>query len=126
MKNMEHSDNTVLPTLEELQRRFDAVPRFCAPCKCEYVWFKADDAARVFGFNALSAEILHSINKTDRMTLQFDSPCGNFHNHCSYGPEYQEFITKHRNVINQYGVAQLAQRTRFPLHIRFKYWLYST
>ena len=28
--------------------------------------------------------------------------------------------------MNQYGVAQLAERTPFPLCIRFKYWLYGT
>ena len=30
------------------------------------------------------------------------------------------------NVINQFGVDQLVKRTRLPLNIRFRYWLYST
>ena len=79
MKNMENSDNIVLPTLDELQQCFDEVPRLRASGKSEYVWFKADDVARVFKFSGLSAELLHSIHKTDTITLQFDLSCRNFY-----------------------------------------------
>jgi len=122
---MENTDNIVLPTLEQLQQRFDEVPRLRASGKPEYVWFKADDVARVFGFSGLSKQLLHSIKNTDRMSM----PLGveHFQKNCnSYGLDFQEFYTKHRSVMNQYGVAQLAERTPFPLCIRFKYWLYGT
>ena len=66
---MEHTDNKVLPTLEQLQQRFDEVPRLRASGKPEYVWFKADDVARVFGFSGLSKELLHSIKYVDRMSM---------------------------------------------------------
>ena len=121
MRNME---NIVLPTLDELQQRFDEVPRLRASGKREYVWFKADDVARVFGFSGLSKELLHSIKNTDRMSYTFSVTA--YENYNSYGPDFQEFYTKHRSVMNQYGVAQLAERTPFPLCIRFKYWLYGT
>ena len=124
MRNMENSDNKVLPTLEQLQQRFDEVPRLRASGKREYVWFKADDVARVFGFSGLSKELLHSIKNTDRMSYTFSVTA--YENYNSYGPDFQEFYTKHRSVMNQYGVAQLAERTPFPLCIRFKYWLYGT
>ena len=58
---MKNSDNILLPTLGELQQRFDEVPRLRASGKREYVWFKADDVARVFGFSGLSKQLLHSI-----------------------------------------------------------------
>ena len=116
MKNMEYSDNTVLPTLDELQQRFDKVPRFRASGKCEYVWFKADDVARFFEFSGLSAELLHSIKNTDRMSFTFSIT--GFENYTSYGPEFYEFYTKHKkSVMNQYGIAQLAEHTPFPLCI---------
>ena len=121
---MENSDNIVLPTLSELQERFDAVPRLRASGKPEYVWFKADDVARVFGFSGLSKQLLHSIKNTDRMSMPFSVTA--YENYNSYGLDFQEFYTKHRSVMNQYGVAQLAERTPFPLCIRFKYWLYGT
>ena len=121
---MEHTDNKVLPTLEQLQQRFDEVPRLRASGKPEYVWFKADDVARVFGFSGLSKELLHSIKNTDRMSYTFSVTA--YENYNSYGPDFQEFYTKHRSVMNQYGVAQLAERTPYPLCIRFKYWLYGT
>jgi len=121
---MENTDNIVLPTLSELQERFDAVPRLRASGKPEYVWFKADDVARVFGFSGLSKQLLHSIKNTDRMSMPFSVTA--YENYNSYGLDFQEFYTKHRSVMNQYGVAQLAERTPFPLCIRFKYWLYGT
>ena len=121
---MEHTDNKVLPTLKQLQQRFDEVPRLRASGKPEYVWFKADDVARVFGFSGLSKELLHSIKNTDRMSYTFSVTA--YENYNSYGPDFQEFYTKHRSVMNQYGVAQLAERTPYPLCIRFKYWLYGT
>ena len=121
---MEHTDNKVLPTLEQLQQRFDEVPRLRASGKPEYVWFKADDVARVFGFSGLSKQLLHSIKNTDRMSYTFSVTA--YENYNSYGPDFQEFYTKHRSVMNQYGVAQLAERTPYPLCIRFKYWLYGT
>ena len=121
---MENTDNIVLPTLEQLQQRFDEVPRLRASGKPEYVWFKADDVARVFGFSGLSKELLHSIKNMDRISYTFSVSA--YENYNSYGPDFQEFYTEHRSVINQYGVAQLAERTPFPLCIRFKYWLYGT
>ena len=121
---MENSDNIVLPTLDDLQQRFDEVPRLRASGKPEYVWFKADDVARVFGFSGLSKQLLHSIKNTDRMSYTFSVTA--YENYNSYGPDFQEFYTKHRSVMNQYGVAQLAERTPYPLCIRFKYWLYGT
>ena len=121
---MENTDNIVLPTLEQLQQRFDEVPRLRASGKPEYVWFKADDVARVFGFSGLSKQLLHSIKNTDRMSMPFSVTA--YENYNSYGLDFQEFYTKHRSVMNQYGVAQLAERTPFPLCIRFKYWLYGT
>ena len=121
---MENTDNKVLPTLEQLQQRFDEVPRLRASGKPEYVWFKADDVARVFGFSGLSKQLLHSIKNTDRMSYTFCVTA--YENYNSYGPDFQEFYTKHRSVMNQYGVAQLAERTPYPLCIRFKYWLYGT
>lgn len=121
---MENSDNIVLPTLEQLQQRFDEVPRLRASGKREYVWFKADDVARVFGFSGLSAVLLHTIKDTDRMSTPFSVTA--YENYNSYGPDFQQFYKKHQSVINQYGVAQLAERTPYPLCIRFKYWLYGT
>ena len=35
-------------------------------------------------------------------------------------------LEKYKNVINQFGVAQVVKRTRLPFNIRFRYWLYST
>ena len=122
---MKNSDNIVLPTLDELQERFNEVPRLRASGKPEYVWFKADDVARVFGFSCLSKELLHSIKYVDRMSMALGVESFQ-KNYNSYGPDFQEFYTKHRSVMNQYGVAQLAERTPFPLCIRFKYWLYGT
>ena len=114
---MENTDNKVLPTLEQLQQRFDEVPRLRASGKPEYVWFKADDVARVFGFSGISAHLLHSIKNMDRMSMPFSVTA--YENYTSYGPDFNEFYTKHRSVMNQYGVAQLAERTPYPLCIRF-------
>ena len=130
---MQNTDNVVIPTLEDLQQRFHAVPRFRDPNKREYVWFKADDVARVFGYSDFSDDLMYTINHADRVCVnkhRYDlggSGIGN----CGYtntflGQECVSFLDQYKNVINQYGVAQVAQRTRLPFCIRFKYWLYST
>ena len=46
--------------------------------------------------------------------------------YCDLGEQRVSFFNQYKNVINQYSVAHLAQRTRLPSCIRFKYWLYST
>ena len=67
-KKMQNTDNVVIPTLEDLQQRFHAVPRFCDPNRREYMWFKADDVARVFGYSDFSDEdLMYSINHGDRV-----------------------------------------------------------
>ena len=94
---MQSSEKITIPSLEEIQQRFNDVPRFRDPKRDEYVWFHADGVARVFGFSEFNEDLMPTINQTD------------------FG----------RSVINQFGVAQLAQRSPLPFRIRFKYWLYS-
>ena len=129
---MQNTNNVVIPTLEDLQQRFHAVPRFRDPNKREYMWFKADDVARVFGYSDFSDEMMYSIHFSDRVCLG-----GHYYNlggtggnktYCgsSLGEQCASLLGQYKNVINQYGVAQLAQRSRLPFCIRFKYWLYST
>ena len=55
---MQNIENVVIPTLEDLQRRFHAVPCFRDPNKREYVWFKADDVAQVFGYSDFSDDLM--------------------------------------------------------------------
>jgi len=89
---MENTDNIVLPTLEQLQQRFDEVPRLRASGKPEYVWFKADDVATVFGFSGLSKELLHSIKNMDRMSYTFSVSA--YENYTSYNMDqnFESFI----------------------------------
>ena len=129
---MQSSDNVTIPTLEDLQQRFHAVPRFRDPNKREYVWFRADDVARVFGYSDFSDDLMNSIPYVDRVCpgkprFNITGVGGNREYDNGYlGPECRPFLEKYNNVINQFGVAQLVKRTRLPLNIRFRYWLYST
>ena len=127
---MQTSANVTIPTLEELQQRFHAVPRFRDPNKREYMWFKADDVARVFGYSDFNDELMYTIDYANRVCID-----RNWYNNVSGSTRYTintlgencaSFLSEYKNVINQYGVAQLAQRTRLPFCIRFRYWLYST
>ena len=55
---MQNTDNVIIPTLEDLQQRFHAVPRFRDPNKREYVWFKADNVTQVFGYFDFSDDLM--------------------------------------------------------------------
>ena len=127
---MQNSDNVSIPTLEELQQRFHAVPRFRDPNKREYMWFHADDVARVFGYSELSEELMYTINPIDRVWLgkykYLGVNQGQSYENTSLGPECTGFLGTYKKVLNQFGVSQLAQRSRLPFRLRFKYWLYST
>ena len=128
---MQSIDNVTIPTLEDLQQRFHAVPRFRDPNKREYVWFYADDVARVFGYSDFNEDLMYSIPYVDRVcpgTNIYKSINGGTKGYDNgyLGPECRPFLEKYNNVINQFGVAQLVKRTRLPLNIRFRYWLYST
>ena len=129
---MQTSTNVTIPTLEELQQRFHAVPRFRDPNKREYMWFKADDVARVFGYSDFNDELMYTIDYANRVCVSKyyynfgGEHCGSVYSSTFLGEQCQSFLTQYKNVINQYGVAQLAQRTRLPFCIRFRYWLYST
>ena len=129
---MQTSANVTIPTLEELQQRFHAVPRFRDPNKREYMWFKADDVARVFGYSDFNDELMYTIDYANRVCVgKYYYNFGGEHGSTSYsstflGEQCKSFLSEYKNVINQYGVAQLAQRTRLPFCIRFRYWLYST
>ena len=132
-KKMQNKENVAIPTLEDLQQRFHAVPRFRDPNKREYVWFKADDVARVFGYSDFSDDLMYLINHLDRVCVgrqYYDlggTMCGNStYTNTTLGQECMSFLDQYKNVINQYGVAQVAERTRLPFCIKFKYWLYST
>ena len=130
---MQNTDNVIIPTLEDLQQRFHAVPRFRDPNKREYMWFKADDVARVFGYSDFNDDLMYSILYADRVCVDRYryNLCSTIAGNTKYtntflGQECVPFLDQYKNVINQYGVAQVAQRTRLPFCIRFKYWLYST
>ena len=127
--NLQNTKNVKIPTLEELQQRFHAVPRFRDPNKREYVWFHADDVARVFGYSDFNEDLMNFIHYGDRVCVgkKYWVSCGKgYYTYNSLGPECQPFLHKCDNVINQFGVAQLAKRTLLPLNLRFRYWLYST
>ena len=66
---MQTSANVTIPTLEELQQRFHAVPRFRDPNKREYMWFKADDVARVFGYSDFNDELMYTIDYANRVCV---------------------------------------------------------
>ena len=129
--NIQNTKHVKIPTLEELQQRFHAVPRFRDPKKREYVWFHADDVARVFGYSDFNEDLMYSIQYADRVCPGKKIYRGV---HCQMdeqgwhhlGPECQPFLQQYKNVINQFGVAQLVKRTRLPFNLRFRYWLYST
>ena len=91
MKNIENSDNTVLPTLEQLQQRFDEVTRFGDPSKHENVWFKADDVARVFGFSNLSTYLLKTLHLFDKIDMNLDK-IENVYDWTSFGQQYKPFF----------------------------------
>ena len=127
--NIQNTKHVKIPTLEELQQRFHAVPRFRDPNKREYVWFHADDVARVFGYSDFNEDLMNFIHYGDRVCVgkKYWVSCGKgYYTYNSLGPECQPFLHKCDNVINQFGVAQLAKRTLLPLNLRFRYWLYST
>ena len=129
---MQTSANVTIPTLEELQQRFHAVPRFRDPNRREYMWFKADNVARVFGYTDFNNELMYTIDYATRVCVsKYYYNFGGDHGNTSYcgsflGEQCQSFLTQYKNVINQYSVAQLAQHARLPFCIRFRYWLYST
>ena len=124
---MQTSANVTIPTLEELQQRFHTVPRFRDPNKRDYVWFQADDVARVFRYSDFNEDLMQTMN-------YFDCVCvGRSKGHSNgtqdintLGPDFNPFLQKYKKVLNQFGVALFAQRSRLPFCIRFKYWLYST
>ena len=39
-RKMQNLENVSIPTLEELQQCFHAVPRFRDPNRCKYMWFQ--------------------------------------------------------------------------------------
>ena len=130
--NLQNIENVKIPTLEDLQQRFHAVPRFRDPNKREYVWFYADDVARVFGYSDFNEDLMYSIPYVDRVcpgtniykSINGGTKAGNKeHSYGDLGPECRPFLEKYKNVINQFGVAQLVKRTRLPFNIRFCYWL---
>ena len=123
---MQNSDNVSIPTLEYLQHRFHAVPRFRDPNKREYVWFHADNVARVFGYSDFNDDLMHIMNHLDCVCYGKAIPVGRTQDYVSLGPQCRPFLEKYKKVINQFGVSYLAQRSRLPFCIQFKYWLYST
>ena len=106
LTNLQTTKNVKIPTLEELQQRFHAVPRFRDPNKREYVWFHADDVARVFGYSDFNEDLMYSVQYADRVCpgkkiyrgvhCQMDEQ-GSHH----LGPECQPFLQQYKNVINQ-------------------------
>ena len=131
-RKMQNLENVSIPTLEELQQRFHAVPRFRDPNRREYMWFQADDVARVFGYSECTETLMYTVHHEDRvwpgklMHYGFNSVQIKQYDINSLEPECSAFLTQSKKVINQFGVVQLAQRSRLPFCIRFKYWLYST
>ena len=115
--NLQNIENVKIPRLEDLQQRFHAVPRFRDPNKREYVWFCADDVARVFGYSDFNEDLMYSIQYVDRVCsgkhiFNITGVSGVMkYNNNSLGPECSPFLEKYNNVINQFGVAQLVKRT---------------
>ena len=125
-RKMQNLENVSIPTLEELQQRFHAVPRFRDPNRREYMWFQADDVARVFGYSDFNNDLMDSMNFIDCFCYGRKNVSGTNMDYGFLGEECRPYLVKYKKVINQFGVAQLAQRSRLPFCIRFKYWLYST
>ena len=125
---MQNLENVTIPTLEELQQRFHTVPRFRDPNKRDYVWFQADDVARVFRYSDFNEDLMQTMNYFDCVCVE-RKRChcgGDTQDYNSLGPECRPFFENYKKVLNQFGVASFAQRSRLPFCIRFKYWLYST
>ena len=102
---MQNSDNVTIPTLEELQQRFHAVQRFRDPNKREYVWFHADDVARVFGYSDFNEELKYYINHVNRVCVGKPIYEGipvvvRAQSRDSLGPECNSILDKWYNVIN--------------------------
>ena len=91
--NLQNIENVKIPTLEDLQQRFHAVPRFRDPNKRKYVWFHADDVARVFGYSDFNEDLMNSIPYVDRICagkhfFNISGVAGNkAHSYGDLGPE---------------------------------------